>query len=82
MMRSREQSIFEIPSITRHLKKIESISKKEKVFSIFIAPYIHDDSIFMSDFTKYHYKLDIKPLSISDYITEVNKNKKLLDFIN
>ena len=77
LIRTRQQSIVEIPAITRHLFKLKEISLKENVFSIFIAPSIHEDTKFMCEFVKYSKKLDIKPYTISDFIKKISLNEDI-----
>lgn len=70
LMTSRNQSIVEIPAITRHLQELSEISSKQ-VFSIFIAPTIHADTIYMVGYTKFQFNLDILAYNIEEFINKV-----------
>lgn len=82
LLQNRSQSINEIPSITRHLDEFKNISKKNLVFSLFIAPKIHQDTIYMCQFTKNQYNLDILPYTISDFTIKLFNTKTINDFFN
>lgn len=81
MMQNRSQASTEIPSITRHLKEFKNNSKKQIVFSLFIAPSIHEDTNYMCDFSKVRDKVDIIPISIKDFILHISTVKNISDFI-
>lgn len=81
LMTSRNQSIVEIPAITRHLQELAETSSKQ-VFSIFIAPTIHADTIYMVGYTKYQYKLDILAYNIEEFLTKIQQHIKINDFLN
>ena len=81
LMRSTKQSIVEIPAITRHLQ--EEIEKTDlDVFSIFIAPSIHQDTIYMCEFTKYQYNLDILSYTIVEFVKKINTTDNLLECVS
>ena len=82
LIKNRQQSITEIPAITRHLTELYEKSKKENIFSIFIAPSIHEDTKYMCEFTKYSRKLDIKPYTINNFAKKVQFNGNILEFLN
>ena len=77
LMRGRDQSIAEIPAITRHLREQKDKSQENDVFSVFIAPHIHADTIYMCRFTMFQEKLGIYPYNISDFVDKVDKTKEI-----
>lgn len=79
LMKNRQQATNEIPAITRHLKEQKQKSSKESVFSVFIAPNLHEDTIYMCQFTMYKEKLGIYPYSISDFTKKLNSTSSLLE---
>lgn len=81
LMTSRNQSIVEIPAITRHLQELAKTSSKQ-VFSIFIAPTIHADTIYMVGYTKYQYKLDILAYNIEEFLVKIQQHVKINDFLS
>ena len=82
LIKNRQQSIIEIPAITRHLVELNEKSKKENIFSIFIAPNIHEDTKYMCEFTKYRKNLDIKPYTISNFAKKIKFEGNMLEFLN
>lgn len=82
LIKNRQQATYEIPSITRHLKEQSEKSKKLNVFSLFIAPILHEDTLYMCEFTKSRYKLDIIPYTIKNFINDVTKTKYIDEFLN
>lgn len=81
LMSSRQQATNEIPAITRHLREQRQKSSSEFVFSIFIAPSIHEDTKYMCEFTKFRDNLDILPYTIIDFITKMEKSNSLLEYV-
>ena len=79
LMKNRQQATNEIPAITRHLKEQREKSNKEEVFSIFIAPSLHPDTIYMCEFTMYKEKLGIYSYVISDFVEKLNSTNSLLE---
>lgn len=81
LMQSRNQATNEIPAITRHLN--EAIEKyiSTKVFTVFIAPTIHADTIYMVGYSKYQYDIDIIALSIKDFIKKIQNINDIIDII-
>lgn len=79
LLRDRRQATNEIPAITRHLKEYREKSSKENVFSVFIAPNLHEDTIYMCEFTMSKYKLGIYPYTICDFTKKLNSVSSLLD---
>ena len=82
LIKNRQQSIIEIPAITRHLVELNEKSEKEIIFSIFIAPNIHEDTKYMCEFTKYRKNLDIKPYTISNFVKKIKFEGDILEFLN
>lgn len=82
LMKSRQQATNEIPSITRHLKQKRQKSSKNNVFSLFIAPILHEDTIYMCEFSKFKYFLDIIPYTIKNFIHNLPKTKHINEFLS
>ena len=82
LIKNRQQSILEIPAITRHLVELNEKSKKENIFSIFVAPNIHEDTKYMCGFTKYQENLDIRPYTISNFAKKIKFEGNILEFLN
>lgn len=82
LIKSRQQATNEIPSITRHLREKKERSSKENVFSLFIAPILHEDTIYMCEFSKFKYFLDIIPYTIKTFISNLPKTKNINEFLN
>ena len=53
LMSSRNQATNEIPAITRHLQEAIQKYPEKFVFTAFIAPHIHPDTVYMSAFSKF-----------------------------
>ena len=81
LMKNRQQATNEIPAITRHLKEQRQKSSSKFVFSIFVAPSIHEDTQYMCEFTKFRDNLDILPYTIVDFIKKMEASTSLLDYI-
>lgn len=78
LMTSKQQTVNEIPSIVRHLKDLNEKSDKTHVFSIFVAPYVHSDSILMCQFIMYKDNLGIYPYNITEFIKKLDASNSLL----
>ncbi|KZX10628.1 AlwI family type II restriction endonuclease [Methanobrevibacter curvatus] len=78
LIRNRNQGSIEIPAITRHLKSIVGVNMK--IYSIFIAPIIHEDTKYMIGYTKNRYGLNIYDYTIEDFVKSISKFEKLSDF--
>lgn len=78
LMTSKQQAVNEIPAIARHLKEQKGKSDKTHVFSIFVAPYVHVDSIFMCQFVMYKDNLGIYPYNIIEFIEKLDASNSLL----
>lgn len=81
LMKNRQQATNEIPAITRHLKEQREKSLSKYVFSIFVAPNIHEDTLYMCEFTKFRDKLDIIPYTIVDFIKKIEVANSLVECI-
>lgn len=81
LLRSRQQAILEMPAITRHLLEKKEKCKNEYCFSVFIAPIIHKDSLYMINFSKFHYNVDIVPFTFDEFINEIKEIKSLPQII-
>ena len=82
LMQARTQAINEMPAITRHLTEAIGKYPNKKVFTLFIAPTLHYDTIYMAEFSKSRYKVDIIPLNIKEFITKLAKVVKIIDFVS
>lgn len=76
LMRNKQQSTNEIPAITRHLDQLRSSLNKE-IFSIFVAPNIHPDTIYMCKFTKLQYDLEIFYYDIEKFTNRVIESNSI-----
>ncbi|CBW53820.1 Putative restriction endonuclease [Mycoplasma mycoides subsp. capri LC str. 95010] len=79
LMKSRQQAANEIPAITRHLKKQRDEYGNNNVFSLFVAPNIHEDTLYMCHFTMYKEKLGIYPYTIVDFVQKIQTTNSLLE---
>lgn len=79
LMKNKQQASAEIPAITRHLKELRSKSVVDNVFSVFVAPNLHEDTIYMCRFTMYHEKLGIYPYTISRFMNEIESKSDLVE---
>lgn len=81
LMQSRAQATNEIPAVTRHLN--EAIDKYPyiKVFTIFIAPTLHTDTVYMVGYSKYQYHVDIVALSINEFIEKIQNIQNIIDIL-
>lgn len=80
MMTARTQATNEMPAITRHLQERIDKYKDTKVFTIFIAPSLHSDSLYMVKFSKFQYNVDIIALTVIEYLQRINNFQKLSEF--
>lgn len=71
LMASRNQSTNEIPAITRHLKEAIEKYPGKTVYTVFIAPHLHPDTLYMVGFSKYHVDVDIFAYDIDSFITSI-----------
>ncbi len=71
LMRSKNQATNEVPAITRHLQEAISKYPDKIVFTMLVAPSIHADTVYMTEFSKSHYHVDILPLTIIEFIDQI-----------
>lgn len=76
LMTNKAQAVNEIPAITRHLQE-----KKNNYISIFIAPFIHADSIYMIGYSRERYKVEIFAYTILEFVEHITKNSRLKSFV-
>ncbi|WP_409231135.1 hypothetical protein [Mycoplasma mycoides] len=55
------------------------MSRNKNVFSLFVAPNIHDDTLYMCQFTMYKEKLGIYPYTIVDFVQKIQTTISLLE---
>jgi hypothetical protein len=75
LMTNKSQAVNEIPAITMHLQ-----AKGNEYFSVFVAPYIHEQSKYMIGFSKTQYKVNIYAFTILELVDHLTKNSKLKSF--
>lgn len=79
LMTARTQATNEMPAITRHLKEAILKYPDKKVFSVLVAPIIHEDTKYMAAFSKHQYGVDIATYTICECVekmqclTSINK---------
>ena len=78
LMQNKSQAVNEIPGITRHLGKFGDHDNKQ-VYSLFIAPTLHPDTIYMIEFTSYKEKLEINGYTISDFTGSLRRARTISD---
>ena len=81
LMSSRTQATNEMPAITRHLSEAIKKYPEKYVFSVFIAPVIHPDTVYMAGYSKYQYKTDIFPYTAADFVKKIENAKNLRDAV-
>lgn len=77
----RAQVNNELLPITRHLSEMIEQSKDNTHFAIFVAPKIFEDSRRYAKFIKFSENLDIRNLSIADFIANL-KNCQTISQVN
>lgn len=82
LMCARNQATNEVPAITRHLQEAISKYPDKIVFTMLVAPSIHADTVYMTEFSKSRYKVDILPLTIVEFVKQIQNNRKITDFLN
>ena len=82
LMCARNQATNEVPAITRHLQEAISKYPDKIVFTMLVAPSIHADTVYMTEFSKSHYKVDILPLTIVEFVEQIQNYKEIEDFLN
>lgn len=78
LMQAKSQAVNEIPGITRHLRNFGDHVNKQ-VYSLFIAPTLHPDSVYMIQFTKFQENLEINGYTISDFISSLRQSQNIAD---
>ncbi|SEI52333.1 AlwI family type II restriction endonuclease [Streptococcus equinus] len=81
LMQNKSQAVNEIPGITRHLTDFGDHNKKT-VYSIFIAPSLHPDTMYMIEFTKFKENLEINGYTIIDFLNRLRSSDKISDLRN
>lgn len=81
LMSARNQATNEIPAITRHLQDAIQKYPDKFVFTAFIAPHIHPDTVYMSAFSKQHYGVDIIACDIDRFVSFLQTADKLRDMV-
>ena len=82
LMQARTQATNEMPAITRHLTEAIEKYPDTKVFTLFIAPALHADTIYMAKFSKFQYNVDIVTLNIKEFIDKLKEVAKIIDFVS
>ena len=82
LMSSRNQATNEIPAITRHLQEAIQKYPEKFVFTAFIAPHIHPDTVYMSAFSKQHYGVDIVACDVERFIGFLQNASRLREVVN
>ena len=72
----------EIIPISRHLRDVKEKNNTSIVFSILIAPIIHEDTIEAADWQYYKNKVDIIPLNIDNFVSCIEKVDKIKEIIS
>lgn len=75
MLTGTQQTIREMPSISRHLK--DKIEEKQKAISFFVAPIVHHDTRQYSGYLEYKEKLKVFPFSIKEFVENLEQKKQL-----
>ena len=73
----RMQVNNEMLPISRHLKEVIKVSKQKQNFAIFIAPKIFEDTQRYAEFIKFSENLDIRNLSIVEFIKNLKQCEKI-----
>lgn len=75
LMRGRQEQLTnEIVPIRRHL--LEQKENKAEVFSVFVAPKIHEDTKEMADWYKHKENIDILTFDITEFISAISQYAK------
>lgn len=81
LMRGRADQVNnEIVPIRRHL--LEAKEKKSNIFSVFVAPIIHEDTVEMAKWYKYRENLDILTYNIDQFIEKIKEYNKVSELLN
>ena len=76
----QDQVNNEIVPIRRHL--LEHKKNREKTFSVFIAPKVHEDTKEIAEWYKHKDKVDIVTYDIGEFILKVRSYTKASQFLN
>lgn len=82
LMCSRNQATNEMPAITRHLQEAVAQNPHMVVFSMLVAPSIHEDSRYMARFSKFQYNVDILTLTESDFVRQIDGKKRIAEMLS
>ncbi len=82
LMRARNQATNEIPAITRHLKTAIKDCPNITVFTVFVAPSIHDDTKYMTEFSKYQYGINILTFTVDEFLEKIKNANKIIQLID
>ena len=66
----------EILPISRHLRELKEKRRNES-FSVFVAPVIHSDTKEAVEWQKMKYGVDILPLNINEFISEIHSKDRV-----
>lgn len=78
LMQNKSQGANEIPAITRHLAEFGDHENK-LVYSLFIAPTLHEDTSYMIGYTKYKENLEINGYALVDFIEALRNSRQISD---
>lgn len=78
LMQNKSQAVNEIPGITRHLSEFGD-HKNKSVYSLFIAPALHPDTMYMIEFTKFKESLEINGYTILDFVKVLRNSTEIRD---
>ena len=81
LMCARNQAINEMPAITRHLQEAIGQNPGKTIFSMLVAPSIHDDTKYMAAFSKYQYGVDIITFTVKEFIEQINEKKQIIEML-
>lgn len=70
LLTGTQQNIREMPAIARHLRNY--IEPNKISYSVILAPTIHSDTIEYAAFIKVRENLDIYPITIPDFISNIS----------
>lgn len=81
LMCARNQATNELPAITRHLREAIEQNPNTTIFSVLVAPSIHDDSKYMAEFSKHRHGVDILTLTMNEFIEIIKENKRIIEML-
>lgn len=77
----KKSSTNEVPAITRHLQEAITKYPDKVVFTILVAPSIHADTRYMTEFSKSRYEVDILPLTILEFLEQIQNYNKVIEIL-